>query len=97
MTHDTHRFDPFAFLADVFQRPPIFGEYTVDRLWQDDHISQRMLALHLDKDAELASRPHGFIERSADWMKFRFQIGTKTVVFDYGCGPGLYSYRFAQM
>ena len=56
-----------------------------------------MLDLHLDKDAELASRPHAFIERSAEWMKSRFQIGTNTVVFDYGCGPGLYTSRFAQM
>ncbi|MCL4203275.1 MAG: methyltransferase domain-containing protein [Pirellulaceae bacterium] len=89
--------DPFDFLADMFQRPPLFGEYTVDRLWQDEHISQRMLELHLDKDTELASRPHAFIERSAEWIKSRFEIGAKTVVFDYGCGPGLYTSRFARM
>jgi SAM-dependent methyltransferase len=91
------RVEPFSFLADLFQRPPVFGEYTVDRLWQDEHISQRMLDFHLDEDAELASRPHAFIERSAEWMKSRFQIGTNTVVFDYGCGPGLYASRFAKM
>ena len=89
--------DPFNFLADVFRRPPVFGEYTADRLWRDEHISQRMLELHLDKDSELASRPHAFIERSAKWMKSRFQIGTNTVVFDYGCGPGLYTSRLARM
>ena len=89
--------DPFEFLAGVFRRPPVFGEYTVDRLWQDDHISQRMLEFHLDKDAELASRPHAFIDRSTEWMKSRFQIGTNTVVFDYGCGPGLYASRLARM
>ena len=89
--------DPFDFLTGVFQRPPVFGEYTADRLWQDEHMSQRMLELHLDEDAELASRPHAFIERSAEWMKSRFQIGTNTVVFDYGCGPGLYTSRLARM
>ncbi len=89
--------DPFAFLADVLQRPPVFGEYTVDRLWQDEHISQCMLAFHLDKDAELASRPHAFIERSAEWIESRFQIAKNGVVFDYGCGPGLYTTRLAQM
>ena len=89
--------DPFEFLADVFQRPQVFDEYTVDRLWQDKHISQRMLELHLDKDAELASRPHAFIEQSAEWMKSRFQIGGNTVILDYGCGPGLYTSRFARM
>ena len=97
MTQDAQDIDPFTFLADVFERPPVFGEYTTDRLWQDEHISQRMLEMHLDEDAELASRPHAFIERSAEWMKSRFQIGTKTVVFDYGCGPGLYTSRFAHM
>jgi SAM-dependent methyltransferase len=60
-------------------------------------MSQRMLELHLDKDAELASRPHAFVEQSAEWMKFRFQIGADSVVFDYGCGPGLYTSRFACM
>lgn len=89
--------DPFAFLADVFERPQVFSEYTADHLWQDEHMSQRMLELHLDEDAELASRPHAFIERSAEWMKSRFQIGTDSVVFDYGCGPGLYTSRLARM
>lgn len=89
--------DPFDFLADVFQRPPLFGVYTTDRLWQDEHISQRMLELHLDKDTDLASRPHAFIQRSAEWMKSRFQIGANTVVFDYGCGPGLYTSLIARM
>ncbi len=49
--------------------------------------------VHLDENAELASRPHAFIDRSAEWMKSRFQIGKETVVFDYGCGPGLYTSR----
>ncbi len=89
--------DPYAFLSDVFQRPPVYSEYTADRLWQDEYISQRMLELHLDKHAELASRPHEFIDRSAEWMQARFQIGTNTVVFDYGCGPGLYTSRLAHM
>jgi SAM-dependent methyltransferase len=30
-------------------------------------------------------------------MKSRFQIGRDTFVFDYGCGPGLYTSRFARM
>jgi SAM-dependent methyltransferase len=89
--------DPFVSLADVFERPEVFSEYTADHLWQDEHMSQRMLELHLDEDAELASRPHAFIEQSAEWMKSRFQIGTDSVVFDYGCGPGLYTSRFARM
>jgi SAM-dependent methyltransferase len=97
MTQGAQDIEPFVLLVDIFQRPTVFGEYTVDRLWQDEHISQRMLDFHLDEDAELASRPHTFIERSAEWMKSRFQIGTNTVVFDYGCGPGLYAFRFAKM
>ena len=75
----------------------MFSQYTADRLWQDEYISQRMLESHLDKDAELASRPHAFIERSVEWMKSRFQIGTSTVVLDYGRGPGMYASRLAQL
>ena len=38
----------------------------VSMLWDDDHISERMLGFHLDPTAEPASRPHAFIERSAE-------------------------------
>ena len=30
-------------------------------------------------------------------MKSRLDIGSNTTVFDYGCGPGLYTSRFARM
>ena len=76
------RVEPFSFLADLFQRPPIFGEYTVDRLWQDEHISQRMLDFHLDDSPNYGSYFVGktvFLlqknpERQAAWMRLAGRI-----------------------
>ena len=79
--------DPFALLADVFERPQVFSEYTADHLWQDEHISQRKLELHLDEDAELASRPHAFIERSAEWMKWMHPMRTSRYLFSEDFNP----------
>ena len=85
----------FDFLAEFCQRPEVWSAYTADRLWQDEHISQRMLELHLNPEAELASRPLAFIDRSTEWIKSRFGLDASQTVFDYGCGPGLYASRFA--
>ncbi|MCP4573842.1 MAG: methyltransferase domain-containing protein [bacterium] len=78
------------------QKPPLpFEPYTAETLWDDDHISRHMLAHHLDTDSEPASRPHGFIERSARWISDRFALDSGRRVADLGCGPGLYATRFA--
>ena len=45
--------DPFDFLTDVFQRPPLFGEYTVDRLWQDKHIVDEAGIIRLKEGVEM--------------------------------------------
>jgi len=82
-------------LESINQRPRPFAEYTSSVLWDDDHISQQMLAFHLDPDSEPASRPHGFIERSADWIISHFGLEPGRRVIDFGCGPGLYTERFA--
>ncbi len=85
----------YTALESINQRPQPFAEYTSSVLWDDDHISQQMLAFHLDPDSEPASRPHGFIERSADWIINHFELERGRRVLDFGCGPGLYAERFA--
>ncbi|MFC1892323.1 class I SAM-dependent methyltransferase, partial [Thermodesulfobacteriota bacterium] len=65
-------------------------------LWNDKHISKKMLEVHLNEALDLASRNKGFIEKSVDWMVSRFNIGSDTRIADFGCGPGLYTSRLAE-
>jgi SAM-dependent methyltransferase len=82
-------------LVEIHRRPEPFESHTVRELWDDDHISRKMLSFHLDPESEPASRPHAFIDRSAAWIAERFSLGEGRRVADFGCGPGLYTSRFA--
>ena len=86
----------FTELERFVARPEPFAFYTTETLWNDPHISKAMLATHLDEDAELASRPKAVIDRSVKWMTSRFGIGPGKRICDLGCGPGLYTSRFAR-
>lgn len=77
-------------------RPPAFGAYTTPEFWNDPHISAQMLRYHLDPDLAPASRPHDFIDRSADWIVGEFGLGEGSRALDLGCGPGLYAERLAR-
>lgn len=83
-------------LARIDRRPEPFSRYTAEILWNDPHISERMLAFHLDEEAAPASRPAAFINRSAEWIISRFGLEDGRRVVDFGCGPGLYATRLAQ-
>ncbi len=83
-------------LRRIERRPEPYEYYTAETLWNDPHVSGQMLALHLDDNAEPASRNRAFLDRSAAWMVSRFGIGEKTRVADFGCGPGLYATRLAE-
>jgi SAM-dependent methyltransferase len=82
-------------LQEINERPELFGFYTAETLWNDEHISSRMLEYHLNSDTGLASRKENFIDSSVEWMRKRFNIGTGTRIADFGCGPGLYATRLA--
>ncbi len=86
----------FRALEKVVERPAPFTAYTADILWTDPHISRHMLATHLDKDVDLASRNHRTVAAAADWLIGKFQLETGKSVIDFGCGPGLYTTRFAR-
>jgi len=85
----------FRELEGAASRPEPFEFYTADRLWSDPHISARMLEYHLDPDVNLASRTLDFIESSCDWIRGKFRLRPGVSVADFGCGPGLYTSRFA--
>ena len=78
------------------ERPEPFSVYTTPEFWNDPHISERMLAHHLDSGTYFSSRPHDVIDRSVEWMVSRFSIGAGSRVLDLGCGPGLYAERLAR-
>jgi SAM-dependent methyltransferase len=44
----------------------------------------------------MASRTRDFIERSATWIGETFRLNSDSRVCDFGCGPGLYTSRFAR-
>lgn len=87
----------FEKLKLINQRPAIWSHYTAALLWDDKHTSEQMLQLHLNHDVDIASRRSSFIDRSVGWIKTQFNISTNTKICDFGCGPGLYTSRFAQL
>lgn len=86
----------FRELEKINQRPKPFEFYTTPLLWNDPYVSKQMLKYHLDENIDLASRPKAFIQKSVEWMSKLFGIGADSAICDFGCGPGLYTTRFAQ-
>lgn len=79
----------------LFKKPRLY-ERTESAFWDDNHISAQLLRAHLDPSFEGASRPHAFIERSAEWIGRTVPPETYPALLDLGCGPGLYAEKFAQ-
>lgn len=84
-----------ATLIDLQKRPPLF-ERGEDLFWDDPHISQHMLAAHLDPHTDAASRNPATIDKSVEWLCDQLQLKKDSHLLDLGCGPGLYAQRFAQ-
>lgn len=86
----------FEELKEINSKPGVFGFYTADELWTDEHTSKKMLEYHLDGSVDLSSRKQGFIDHSVKWIVSRFGVGPGMSVADFGCGPGLYTTQFAE-
>ena len=76
-------------------RPEPFSVITTSRLWTDPHVSAQMLRCHLDPTVDLASRRPAAIEAAIAWTTERFSLGPGASMLDLGCGPGLYTSRWA--
>jgi 2-polyprenyl-3-methyl-5-hydroxy-6-metoxy-1,4-benzoquinol methylase len=86
----------FEELEKINRRPKPFEFYTASDLWTDEHTSEMMLSFHLNEDIDVSSRNAKFIDRSVEWIASRFNVGARTKIADFGCGPGLYATRLAQ-
>lgn len=87
----------FNELLKINDRPKPFEFYTASELWTNDHTSMKMLEYHLNKSIDAASRNHEFINRSSDWIIAKFNLNADSKIIDFGCGPGLYTSRFARI
>jgi len=86
----------YELLKDISQRPEPFSRYTAMELWTRPHLARQMLHFHLDQETELASRRFETIDEIVDWIDSRLGLSGKRIC-DLGCGPGLYTQRFAAM
>jgi len=86
----------FEKLQRINQRPACWSAYSAEILWNDPHISAKMLEFHLNEEVDPASRNKAFLDRSAAWIIDRFNLSTGATVLDLGCGPGLYTTQFAR-
>lgn len=85
----------FTELERINRRPEPYACLTIEELWADPHISERMLRFHLDPSVEAASRTADFVARSVAWIARTFVRGPTRIV-DLGCGPGLYTGPLAE-
>ena len=87
----------FAALESASEKPHPFSVYTASELWTDEHTSEQMLAYHLNGEIDLSSRRTSSIDDAVRWMKNHFELSGSSKIIDFGCGPGLYTSRFARL
>jgi 2-polyprenyl-3-methyl-5-hydroxy-6-metoxy-1,4-benzoquinol methylase len=76
------------------QKPAIYTKGTKE-MWIDPHISNLILSTHLDENIDLASRKGSTITKTVEWILDKAP-NKKLRILDLGCGPGLYTEKFAQ-
>jgi len=86
----------FLALERISERPKLFEFYTASDLWTDEHTSKQMLSFHLNEEVDLSSRNTRFIDKSVAWLVSHLGIVSGTRIVDFGCGPGLYTFRLAE-
>ena len=77
-----------------FSRRPQIYEPGSSRFWDDEHISKGMLEAQLNPEWDAATRNHGFVTKSADWIAKTMPPARYPRLLDLGCGPGLYAEGF---
>jgi SAM-dependent methyltransferase len=85
----------FTYLNECLSSPKIYTQSKTS-FWTDEHISKKLLEIHLDPNTDLASRKPDFIEKSVDWIKTILPPTSYATLLDVGCGPGLYTQKFSK-
>jgi len=80
-------------LAAYSSRPVLYSPGTCS-LWDDEHISEMMLDVHLEPENDSATRKHEFVDKSAAWIAKIAPPTRYANLLDLGCGPGVYAERF---
>lgn len=73
--------------------PPVFERGAP--MWNDPYIATKMLGYHLDESHDIASRRPALIDGIVAWLMERLTLQAGMQLLDLGCGPGLYTRRFA--
>ena len=84
----------YDLIKDLSQRPEPFSHYTAMELWTRPHLARQMLDFHLNQETGLASHRFETIEEIVNWIDSQLNLSGKRLC-DLGCGPGLYTRRFA--
>jgi 2-polyprenyl-3-methyl-5-hydroxy-6-metoxy-1,4-benzoquinol methylase len=87
----------FNELQKINSRPSPFQFYTANELWTNAHTSKQMLEYHLNESINISSRNISFIEKSVEWIVSFFGVDNNTEIADFGCGPGLYTTKLAEL
>ena len=77
------------------QKPKIY-EKGDSIIWTDDHISKKLLEIHLNPDIDSASRMPESINRTVEFIK-TFCTESSMSILDLGCGPGIYLEKLAAL
>ncbi len=65
--------------------------------WNEPAFSARMLREHLSQAHDLATRRLSIVEDHVEWIHRDVLGAVPSRILDLGCGPGLYSHRFARL
>jgi SAM-dependent methyltransferase len=86
-------------LTDIIHRvhPPVPWAEGEKIPWHDAEFSQRMLQEHLSQAHDAASRRFAIIDQQIEWIQRRLLHNQNVKILDLGCGPGLYTSRFARL
>ncbi len=86
-------------LEDILNRrvPPEPWEEGDKIPWDDSDFSRRMLVEHLSQSHDRASRRGSVIDQHVAWIHDSLLRGKRSRILDLGCGPGLYTTRFASL
>jgi SAM-dependent methyltransferase len=92
-----NKMDNNSLLSCIFELPvkPRLYEPGESLFWNDPHISKGMLEAHLNSNIDSASRKHKTIDKEVNHLISSGVLKPGDKILDLGCGPGLYSSRFA--